>query len=81
MYIILFDEYWLEYNNDTIYYCYKTCGKCEEKGNEESHKCTDCLYNETEGKYITHFVYDQFGNCIYDNEQPNRTSLDEDDNT
>ena len=67
--------------NDTIYYCYKTCGKCEEKGNEESHKCTDCLYNETEGKYITHFVYDQFGNCIYDNEQPNRTYLDEEDNT
>ena len=62
-------------DNDTIYYCYETCGKCEEKGNKESHKCTDCLYNDTEGKYITHFVYDQFGNCIYDNEQPNRKAF------
>ena len=66
--------------NDTIHYCYETCGRCKERGTEKDNKCLDCLYDETLGKYITHFIYNT-SNCVPDEKQPNRTYLDEDDNT
>ena len=50
-----------------------------EKGDEKDNKYTACIYNHISGKYITHFI-ENTSYCVPEENQPNKTFLDEDDN-
>ena len=60
-------------------YSYEICGTCYEKVDENDNKCTECIYNHTSGKYVTHFIGNT-SNCVPEENQSNKTFLDEDDN-
>ena len=39
------DGYYLDTNNKVYKPCYSTCKKCTESGNDNNHKCTECIDN------------------------------------
>ncbi len=51
-----------------------------EKLDEKDNKCSACIYNNISGEYITHFI-ENISNCVPEENQPNKTFLDEDDYT
>ena len=51
LYILFLFRYILNYSNN----CYKTCLKCTELGDENDHKCVECLYD--------YFFFENTDNC------------------
>ena len=51
LYILFLFRYILNYSNN----CYRTCLKCNELGDENDHKCVECLYD--------YFFFEKTNNC------------------
>ena len=70
--------------NDSNYYfdeinkkykkCYKNCYGCYENSNETNHNCKNCIDGY-------HFIYNETGKCINNEEKPSDTYLDIESNT
>ena len=71
---------YLDKKSNTYKLCYEKCSLCEEKGDNLNNNCKDCLKDEN-NNYIYHFVYNQGGKCISDNEKPSNTFLNKQSNT
>ena len=71
---------YLDKTSNTYNLCYERCSLCDEKGNNLNNNCKDCLKNEN-NDYIYHFVYNQEGKCISDNEKPSNSYLNKQSNT
>ncbi len=71
---------YLDKNTNTYLKCYERCSSCKEKGDNINNNCEDCLKDEN-NNYIYHFIYNEKGKCINENEKPTNTYLDKNINT
>ena len=71
---------YLDLDDNTYKLCYDRCSSCEKKGDKDNNNCKECLKNDN-NNYLYHFVYNEKGKCINDNEKPSNTYLDKETNT
>jgi hypothetical protein len=71
---------YLDNYTDTYRKCYETCSSCFHSGDAKWNYCLDCA-KDSNGKYTHHFTFKQDYQCILPEEQPERSYLDETDNT
>ena len=67
-------------DGDTFKKCYETCETCYGYGHAGYHNCKTCA-KDTKGNYLYHFTYQYSTLCIPESEKPERSYLDETDNT
>ena len=72
------ENYYLDDDN-TFKPCYERCGSCIKGGDKISNNCNECLKKGS--SYLFHFIFNQNGQCISEQEKPFNTYLDEEDNT
>ena len=71
---------YLDLESNTYKACYERCSTCNKKGNQSSNNCEDCL-KDNNNNYLYHFIYNEEGKCLSDDEIPSRTYLDTATNT
>ena len=71
---------YLDLETNTYRKCYERCSLCDEGGDESNNNCRECLKYEN-NSYIFHFVYNDKGKCLSDDEKPSHAYLDLNDNT
>ena len=71
---------YLDLESNTYKACYERCSTCNKKGNQSSNNCEDCLKDKN-NNYLYHFIYNEEGKCLSDNERPSKTYLDMATNT
>ena len=71
---------YLDLETNTYRKCYERCSLCDEGGDESNNNCRECLKYEN-NSYIFHFVYNDKGKCLSDDEKPSHSYLDLNDNT
>ena len=69
-------------NTDTNTYelCYERCASCDIKGDSKNNNCNECAKDEN-NKYIYHFIYNETGRCLSEEERPLNTYLNIINNT
>ena len=67
-------------NDNTYKKCYDRCSSCDIKGDDSNNNCNECLKDEN-NNYIYHFIYNDKGKCLRDDEKPSNLNLDLKDNT
>ena len=70
---------YLDISTDTYRECYERCSTCDKEGNINNNNCKECL--KIEDNYIYHFIYNENGKCISEEEKPSDTYLDIETNT
>ena len=71
---------YLDLESNTYKACYERCSTCNKKGNQSSNNCEDCLKDKN-NNYLYHFIYNEEGKCLSDDERPSKTYLDTATNT
>ena len=71
---------YLDLNENTYKKCYDRCSSCDKKGDDSNNNCNECLKDEN-NNYIYHFLHDEKGKCISEEEKPANTYLDLETNT
>ena len=71
---------YLDKETNTYELCYDRCSSCSAKGNKSANNCKECLKDKN-NNYIYHFVYNETGKCITDDEKPSNTYFDKESNT
>ena len=56
-------------DDNTYKKCYYRCSSCDKKGDESNNNCNECLKDKN-GNYIYHFLHDEKGKCISEDEKP-----------
>ena len=71
---------YLDKNDNTYKYCYERCSLCEKGGNESNNNCKECL-KDSNNNYLYHFIYNEEGRCLRDDEKPSNTYFNNETNT
>ena len=71
---------YLDKETNTYKLCYDRCSSCTAKGDKSANNCKECLKDKN-NNYIYHFVYNETGKCITDDEKPSNTYFDKESNT
>ena len=71
---------YLDSETNTYKKCYERCSSCDEGGDESKNNCKECLKDENRF-YRYHFIYNETGRCLSEDEKPSNTVLDVKDNT
>jgi hypothetical protein len=72
------DTYLDKFTN-TYMKCYERCLTCDREGNIIDNNCKECLKDKD--NYTYHFIYNEKGKCINEEEKPSDTYLDIETNT
>ena len=67
-------HYYYDSGDNKYKHCYQTCDTCNAYSSESSHECKTCNTGY-------HFIYNETGKCITQDEKPNNTYLNENNNT
>ena len=74
------EDTYLDKENNIYKKCYESCSSCNNGGNESNNNCKDCL-KDNNNNYIYHFIYNEPGKCLSDEERPLNTYLNKENNT
>ncbi len=74
------DRCYLDEDDNTFKPCHERCGKCVKGANSTNMNCVECLKFEN-GKFKYHFIFNNKGECVGEDQKCSNCYLDEDDNT
>ena len=71
---------YLNKETNTYELCFMRCSACDKKGDESNNNCEEC-YKDENNTYRYHFIYNETGKCLSDDEKPLNVYLDKETNT
>ena len=71
---------YLDLEDNTYKKCYDRCSSCFGNGSQSTNNCKDCL-KDNNNNYLYHFIHNETGKCLSNNERPANTYLDIETNT
>ena len=71
---------YLDTETNTYKLCYERCSSCDIGGNDTKNNCNECA-KDGNGNYLYHFLHDEKGKCLSENERPSNTYLNIETNT